>query len=256
MFDLRQKKNGRPLLVGHRGAMAVAPENTFPSFEAGLKAGADILELDVQRTADDQVIVFHDSLLEYKTGKPGMIKDYPAKFLQSLDVGSFFDEKFAGTTMPLLDEVLSWAKTRIPLMIELKHGPHIDPPLDEAVVRLIEDHGMVDDVVIISFDQFALQRVKQFNANITTSFIYIGRFLNPLSLVEGITVDSFSPATEFLTEAEVKRIQNAGYACSPGGFWTDYPTLLKWGVDSISSNDPASVDWHKISEQLTVNSKQ
>ena len=114
MFDLRQKKNGRPLLVGHRGAMAVAPENTFPSFEAGLKAGADILELDVQRTADNQIIVFHDPLLEYKTGEPGMIKDYPAKFLQSLDVGSFFDEKFAGTTMPLLDEVLSWAKTAPP----------------------------------------------------------------------------------------------------------------------------------------------
>ena len=229
--------------------MAVAPENTFPSFEAGLKAGADILELDVQRTADNQIIVFHDPLLEYKTGEPGMIKDYPAKFLQSLDVGSFFDEKFAGTTMPLLDEVLSWAKTRTPLMIELKHGPSIDPPLDEAVVRLIEDHSMVDDVVITSFDQFALQRIKQVNANIATSLIYIGRFLNPLALVDGMDIDALSPATDFLTQAEVKLIQNTGYACYPGGFYWDYPTLLEWGVDSISSNDPASIDWSKIANR-------
>lgn len=246
MFDLRQKKNGRQLLVGHRGAMAVAPENTFPAFEAGLAGGADILELDVQRTADNQIILFHDNFLTHKTGVTGMVKDHSAEFLQTLDVGSYFDERFAGTTMPLLDEVLSWAKNRTPLMIELKHGPYFDPPLDEAVVRLIEDHGMMDQVVIISFDQFALQRVKQFNANIATSFIYIGRFLNPLALVEGIAVDAFSPASDFLTEAEVKRIQDAGYACSPGGFYWDYPALLEWGVDSISSNDPASIDWAKI----------
>ena len=54
MFDLRQRKNGRPLLVGHRGAMDVAPENTMVSFAAGLEGGADIVELDVQLTADQK----------------------------------------------------------------------------------------------------------------------------------------------------------------------------------------------------------
>jgi glycerophosphoryl diester phosphodiesterase len=134
-------------------------------------------------------------------------------------------------------------------MIELKHGPFFDPPLDEAVVRLIEDHGMVDKVVIISFDQFALQRVKQYNADITTSLIYLGRFLNPLALVVDFAIDALSPATNFLTQAEVKLIQNAGYACSPGGFYWDYPTLLEWGVDTISSNDPASVQFSANSVQ-------
>ena len=61
MFDLRQSKNGRPLLVGHRGAMDIAPENTMSAFRAGLAGGADILELDVQLTADKQVMVFHDT---------------------------------------------------------------------------------------------------------------------------------------------------------------------------------------------------
>jgi glycerophosphoryl diester phosphodiesterase len=62
MFDLKQRKNGRPLLVGHRGAMVVAPENTMPAFEVGLAGGADILELDVQLTADNQVILLHDTI--------------------------------------------------------------------------------------------------------------------------------------------------------------------------------------------------
>ncbi|VAW35092.1 hypothetical protein MNBD_CHLOROFLEXI01-160, partial [hydrothermal vent metagenome] len=74
----------------------------------------------------------------------------------------------------------------------------------------------------------------------TTSLIYVGRFCDPLALIGETAVDALSPATDFLTLEEVQTIQNAGYACSPGGFYWDYPTLLAWGVDTISSNDPAS----------------
>lgn len=246
MFDLRQRKNGRPLLVGHRGAMDAAPENTLAALEAGLAGGADILELDVQITADRQVILFHDVDLAPKTGVSGKIGEHSSDFLQTLDVGSYFDEAFAGERMPLLAEVLAWAKGRVPLMIELKHGPVFNPELDARTVQLIEDFGMVDDVVIISFDQFALARVKEHNPQIATSFIYVARMQRPLSLVDGLTVDGFSPATDFLTRNEVAQIQAAGYACSPGGFWWDYPTLLRWGVDSISSNDPATIDWDAL----------
>jgi glycerophosphoryl diester phosphodiesterase len=240
MFDLKQRKNGRPLLVGHRGAMAVAPENTFPALAAGLSGGADILEIDVQLTADNQVILFHDTTLAQKTGINGHIADYPAEFLQNLDVGGWFAPAFAGTTMPLLVEVLAWAKGRVPLMIELKHGPIFNPTLDRLTVNLIADFNMVSEVVITSFDHFALQRVKQKQPDLATSAIYIGRFLNPLALFTGLDLDALSPATDFLTRAEVRLIQQAGYACSPGGFWWDYATLLAWGVDTISSNDPAS----------------
>ncbi len=241
MFDLRQSTNGRPLLVGHRGAMDVAPENTMPAFEAGLAGGADILELDVQLTADKQVILFHDTDLHAKTGVHGKICEYTADYLQTLDVGSYFDSQYAGTKMPLLDELLHWAKGRVPLMIELKHGPVFDPELDEKTVRLIEKHEMVDEVVVISFDQFALQRVKQLNPNISTSFIFVGRFFNPVEIVKACPVDSLSPSTDFMTREEVKMIQSAGYACSPGGFYWDYDTLLEWGVDTISSNNPAAL---------------
>ena len=240
MFELRREKNGRSLLVGHRGAMAVAPENTMPSFEAGLAGGADLLELDVQLTADEQVILFHDTLLEAKTGIRGQIGDFTAEFLCTLDVGSYFDPQFAGLKMPLLDEMLAWAKNRVALMIELKHGPVFEPRLDQYVVRLIEQHGMADQVVLISFDQFALRRVKQMNRNLTVSLIYVGRFCDPLAMVGGVPLDGLSPATDFLTLDEVKLIQKAGYACTPGGFYWDYPTLLEWGVDTISTNNPGA----------------
>lgn len=242
MIELRSKQNGRPLLVGHRGAMAVAPENTFPSFQAGLDGGADILELDVQLTADGKVVVFHDTDLFFKSGYPGRVADHTASFLQTLDVGSYFDERFAGLQMPLFEDVLAWAKDRISLMVELKHGADVfNPNLDRATVELIEDFGMTEQVIITSFDQFAIERVNRMNPRIATSFIYIGRFKNPLDLISGLNVHALSPATDFLTAEEVKLIQDAGYACSPGGFWWDYAKLYEWGVDTISSNDPAAV---------------
>jgi glycerophosphoryl diester phosphodiesterase len=240
MFELRRERNGRPLLIGHRGAMDVAPENTLPAFEAGLAGGADLLELDVQLTADQQVVLFHDTDLQYKTGIRGQIGDFTAEFLQTLDVGNYFDPQFAGLHMPFLHEILAWAKDRVALMIELKHGPIFDPRLDQHVVRLIEQHGMADQVVLISFDQFALRRVKQLNPNLTTSLIYVGRFCDPLALIGDVPVDALSPATDFLTQDEVKLIQKAGYACTPGGFYWDYPTLLNWGVDTISTNNPGA----------------
>lgn len=249
MFDLRQRINGRPILVGHRGAMAVAPENTMAALEAGLAGGADILELDVQLTSDHQVALLHDSNLLNKTGLDKRIGEVTAKFISNLDVGSWFDEQFKGESIPLLRDVLAWAKGRIPLMIELKHGPVFEPKLDEATVHLIEDFGMENEVVITSFDQYALQRVKKHNPNLTTSFIYIARVRNPLCMVEGIELDALSPATDFLSPEHVQLIQSAGYACSPGGLWWDYPTLIAWGVDSVSSNDPASVQWPGFGNQ-------
>jgi glycerophosphoryl diester phosphodiesterase len=241
VFDFQQRKNGRPLLVGHRGAMAVAPENTLLSFETGLAGGADIVELDVQLTADNQVIIFHDIGLQQKTSATGMIHEHTAAFLQTLDVGSHFDPSFSGLTMPLLDEVLAWARGKISLMIELKHGPYFSPILDIETVSLIRAHNMTDEVIIISPDQFALQRVKALEPSITTSFTFGGRLLNPLAVIQELDVDGFSPFTDYLTKEVVDLIHEAGYFCSPGGFWWDYPTLIEWGVDTISSNDPASI---------------
>ena len=241
MFDLRARKNGNPLVVGHRGAMAVAPGNTMAGLAAGLARGADILELDVQLSADRQIMLFHDITLEGIAGVSGCVADYPAAYLETLDVGASFDPAFAGATMPRLDTVLGWARGRVPLMIELKHEPAGDSDLEQLTVDLVLDHGMADEVVFISFDQYALQRVKARHAGVAASFIYIGRLLDPLAQVSGLVLDALSPATNFLTAAEVRLIREAGYACTPGGWLWDYPLLKSWGVDTVSANDPALV---------------
>lgn len=249
MLNLKRAADAKPLLVAHRGAMAVAPENTMPAFQAGLESGADLLEMDVQLSADGQVVVFHDATLDRLAGVPGRIADYLADYLVALDVGRHFDERYTGTTIPSLIEVLAWARGRIGLLLELKHGPVFDPGLDKAVVDLITAHGLEDEVACLSFDQFALQRIKAMNARITTSFIYSGRVLNPVSLVQDLVVDALSPTTHLLTRAEVQAIHTAGYACAPGGWYWNYAEMIAWGVDTVSSNDPAGT--RILLDQLT-----
>ncbi|MCB0007593.1 MAG: hypothetical protein KDE04_14105 [Anaerolineales bacterium] len=248
MFDLRTRKNGRPLLVGHRGAMAVAPENTMASFEAALAGGADLIELDVQLSSDKEIMIVHDFDLAYKTGKSGRPDQFSAAELRAMDMGSHFGPAFAGAQMPFLHEVLAWAKGRIGLMIEFKHEPPLysDDTLEERTIAMVRDYGMQDEVVFISFDQFALQRAKAIAPEIAASYVYIARVLDPMAQLSGLKVDALSPATNFMTADEVKRIQAAGLACSPGGLWWDYPLLLEWGVDSVSANDPGSINWDEI----------
>src|SRR5919197_4354903 len=100
---------GRPLVVGHRGAMGYAPENTLASFELAVEQGADVVELDVHLSRDGQVVVIHDEQLDRTTDGRGLVGDRTLDELKRLDAGSWFDPRFAGQRIPTLHEVLAWA---------------------------------------------------------------------------------------------------------------------------------------------------
>jgi len=223
--------------------MAVAPGNTMAALAAGRARGADMLELDVRLTGDGAVILFHDSDLAAITGVQGRVRDYPAAFLQTLDVGSYFDAAFAAERMPLLADVLAWARGKIPLLIELKHEPPWQDALEDKVIDLIEDFAMVDEVVLMAFDQFALARVRDRNPKIATTFMYHGRFLDLMAVIDGLGLAALSPMTQYLGAAEVRQIHAAGLACSPGGWQWNYPQLAAIGVDTVGANDPALVQF-------------
>ena len=99
-------EQGWVLIVGHRGAEALAPENTWAALQAGYEAGADLLELDVQVTRDGEAIVFHDFTLQPKLGDPRWVRDLAWGELQGLDVGSWFGPDFRGERIPRLADVL------------------------------------------------------------------------------------------------------------------------------------------------------
>src|SRR5512133_799359 len=110
---------GRPLVLGHRGASAEAPENTLAAFRLAMEQGADGFELDVRRCATGEVVIVHDEDLSRVAGAPLRVRDTPLAALRSFDVGAWKGEGFRGERIPLLSEVLEALPAAV-VNVELK----------------------------------------------------------------------------------------------------------------------------------------
>ncbi len=100
---------------GHRGAAAVAPENTYAGFALAAAAGADYVELDVQLSADGVAVIIHDDDLDRTTDGHGPVAAARWAALRDLDAGRWFDPRFAGECIPTLAGFLRWLVARPPL---------------------------------------------------------------------------------------------------------------------------------------------
>lgn len=149
----------RVAIIAHRGASHAAPENTLAAFKQAIEDGADWVELDVQETADGEVVVFHDSDFMKAAGNPNKIWDTTADDLKTIDIGSWFDPKFNDERVPTLGQVLDVCKNRIGVFIELKYYGH-DQNLEQRVAEIVEAHAMEDQIVIMSLKHDAVKKMK------------------------------------------------------------------------------------------------
>ena len=117
----------RPLIVAHRGAAAIAPEHTIPAYEAAVAAGADALWLDVQETADEQLVVVHDDRLERTTNGRGPVRERTVRELKRLDAGRWFGWRFRGQRIQTLSEVLERFRDRAGFVVALRAGSDVFP---------------------------------------------------------------------------------------------------------------------------------
>lgn len=149
------------LVVAHRGASGVAPENTLASFQKAIQSGAHLIEMDVQVTADGVPIVFHDKGLSRTTNGIGFANKLTFGELRQLDSGKWFGDDFAGERIPSLEEVLEFVDGRVLLDIELKNlGPSSDKHI-EKIIQIIEKYNYIQKVVISSFYYQQLKTVKE-----------------------------------------------------------------------------------------------
>ncbi len=242
MLDTRRETTGHVSIVGHRGAAARAPENTLAALRHGLALGADIVELDVQLTADGHVVVFHDEQLDRTTDGHGPLSAHSLAQLKRLDAGSWFSPRFAGEPIPTLEEVLVWAQDAgIPLFIELKYHGRTDPALDTTVVAALVSHRMLDQVMLISFDHAALQRVKAHHRALSTGAVYAIPPSDPVGLAQEIEANALMPLCHTITAQDIARFHQAGLSVNVWGENADYATLIAAGVDCVNADDPGRV---------------
>ncbi len=194
-------------ITAHRGASIKYPENTMAAFMGAKKMGADWIELDVQQTKDKQIVVSHDTNLNRVTGINKDIIDMNYSEIKKLDAGSFFDMKFKGEKIPLLKEVLEFAKkNNIRLNIELKPtGKEKD--FEKQVVDLIKEYNFQDRCVVTSQVYNVLKKIKKYDKDIKTVYVMsiaIGK------ITDAKYADAFSIEATNVTETQVSRVHNAG----------------------------------------------
>ncbi len=143
--------DGVPLTIAHRGDPAAAPENTLAAFEAALSSGADVIELDLRMTADEQVVIFHDELLDRTTDASGPLADRTLAELQTLDAGSWYGSAWAGTRIPTFNDFLPLLQASdARALIELKGLWTVEAM--RPIIAGIYRYGVQDRVVLASFE--------------------------------------------------------------------------------------------------------
>jgi len=234
----------RPLNIAHRGARDVAPENTLAAFGAAIAAGADGIELDVSRCATSEIVVIHDDTLDRTTNGAGRVSETPYARLRELDAGSFFDATFAGERIPTLEETLDRVAGRIRVNIEIKPvGPRANG-IEREVVEMVRAHGMMDEVIISSFDPYVLGRTRRVAPDMPLGALYGS---GPSALAMHVWCwltgypDALHPHQGLVTPRMMARARRRGCHVN---VWTvneraEMERLIALGVDAIITDHPA-----------------
>ena len=151
--------NDTPLVFGHRGARAVAPENTKVSFVKALDLGADGVELDVRLTRDGTVVVIHDAALDRTTDGSGLVEESDFASIAELDAGSWFNASFKGIEVPTLDEILKMLAGRTQINVELKAEGAADELVKHVVTEVVRRNAFAS-VLFSSFHLDALRLLR------------------------------------------------------------------------------------------------
>ncbi len=145
------------LVIAHRGASQVAPENTAAAIREAIRLGAKVIEFDVRVTRDRELVLFHDRELDRVAGRPGTIEASDWEEIRGLDVGSWFTRgSFAGEPLLRFDEALQIClEGGVTPLIEHKTGEA------EEYVKVIREAQAVDRVIVQSFDWKFLRRFRE-----------------------------------------------------------------------------------------------
>ncbi len=165
-LDLREDV----LVTAHRGAAQLAPENSLGAFRAAMEAGADYVELDVQRARDGGIVVVHDGDLMRMAGDPRRIRDLTVAELRAIELRRKGGTEPTGQSVPTLEQVIDLVRGRMRINVELKYNVP-DPALAPAVIDLLRAKDFLDQVVITSLDYAALRQVEGIDPAIDTGLI-------------------------------------------------------------------------------------
>ena len=246
----------KPLIIGHRGASAHAPENTLAAFQMAIDAGVDGVEFDVQLAKDGVPVVIHDATLKRTGGQKDAVADLTSKELAKIDVGSWFNKKypkranadFAKETIPTLAQALRLSKRSNGLIyIELKATDNDYRDLAKRVCDVIRDSTMLPRIIVKSFKLSAIPEIRHYLPEVQTAALFAPQILDYLrrrkyiiALAREFGAHQISLHHSLVTK---NLTALATQAAMPVTIWTaDNPKWVKrcqkLGIRALITNDP------------------
>jgi glycerophosphoryl diester phosphodiesterase len=242
-----QRNDLRCWIIGHRGAAALCPENTLPSFQAARDAGADMIELDVQQSIDGELIVFHDETLERLCGETAALASLTASELPGKAVGQWYGQP---VTIPSLAQIFTALQRSVLYNVELKTNRVHYSGIEKRLVKLIGQYSLAEYVLVSSFNTDSLRLVRQYDPHLSLGLLLESSQAQQCDGPDGIVARAhefscFSVHPEF---SILRQWPELGSICRAAGLrvfpWTvdnqsDWQFLIdEVHVDGIITNDP------------------
>lgn len=195
------------IVIAHRGASAYTPENTLIAFKKAIEMKAEMVELDVSVSKDGIPVVIHDKTIDRTTSGSGTVGSFTLEELKSdYEYGKWFDENFAGETIPTLEEALRLMKDQILVNIEIKSEAVTDQAeggIVQKSLEIVRRLDMQEQVIFSSFDYRVHRQLEQLDPQIPKAILYersqSGDLL-PSELVEEYKVDAFNCSHKQLSD--------------------------------------------------------
>lgn len=224
----------RPVVIAHRGASAYRPENTLPAYELAVAQGADMLEIDLHRTRDGEIVISHDASLAH-FGRVGDIADLTLAEVRELDAGG-------GERVPTLFEVLDGFGHRLPINLEIKRGTGGRYEGIEAMaLAAVEARGLLGRMLFSSFDDGVLEEVRRCSpeARLAALAHPLSRG-DPVERARRVGAEAVNPDRRIATPELVAAAARAGLAVY--SYTVDLEgemeRLLDLGVSGLFTNRP------------------
>jgi len=246
-----------PLIVAHRGASELAPENTRAAFRRAIDDGAEGIEFDVRLTKDGETVVFHDATLKRLANRKNLVSSLTLDELQKIDVGSWFnrrlpnrsDKDFSGERIPSLKEILEFLKDfRGLIYIELKCRESEAERLAKAVCEIIKDSHLLPQIIVKSFQLDAIPMVKNHCPDVKTAALFAPKIMTILRkekrLIEVASETGAEMISVHFSLATRKLMEKASERGFPVTIWT--ANNSRWvkrafdlGIYAVITNNPA-----------------
>lgn len=231
----------KPLVWAHRGASGYAPENTLAAFQKAVDLGADGVELDIQLTKDDQIVVIHDETIDRTSDGKGWVKDYSLEELRAFNYNRTKPE-YKHADIPTMREVFELLKpTGLFINIEIKTGVVFYEKIEEKILALTKEMGMEDRVCYSSFNHYTVTRIHELKPDAEVGFLYADGPIDMPSYGVKHGVNALHPALYNLQyDGFVKECKEKGLKLN---VWTvnERPYMemcCQYGVDAIITNYP------------------